>query len=136
MKPPAPPEIVIHNLEQARAVLAISDAIKRDVQLRSDLDAAAYAGVGYLHGLSEALGHELLVDCHDDAGLVMAALRTGCRKITFSGRPDIHKRLAEMADQQGAEVRFEPEHPEHCLLLSPEDDDERIRQWLDRYSGG
>ncbi len=131
MKPPALPEIVVHNLEQARAVLTAASMIRRDVQLRSSPDAAAYAGVGYLHGLSEALGHELVIDCHDDAGLVMAALRTGCRKLVFSGRVDLHKRLAEMADQQGAEVRLETEHPEHCLVLSPDDDsDERTRQWL------
>ncbi|MGI9434695.1 MAG: hypothetical protein ACR2Q4_07700, partial [Geminicoccaceae bacterium] len=64
------PEIVIHHLEQARAVLGLADEFGLAVQLRSAPGAAAYAGVGYLHALGEAAGHELVIDCLDDPGLV------------------------------------------------------------------
>ena len=128
---PACPEIVIHDLEQARAVLETAAALGRKVQLRSAVDASAYAGVGYLHALGEAAGHELLVDCHDDAGLVMAALRAGCRKLVFSGKAETHRRLADIAAQLGGSVRHETAPPVPRLVLSPEDDGiEATRAWL------
>ena len=130
------PEIIVHHLEQARAVLAAAQAAGRDVQLRSAPDASAYAGVGYLHALGEAVGHALLIDCHDDAGLVMAAMRTGCRKIVFCGDTGIHQRLVDMAEQEGATVRRETTPNRFCLTLSPDDDgDERTRQWLNGLPG-
>lgn len=114
--PPVLPEIVVHHLGQARAVLSAASICQRDVQLRSAPDASAYAGVGYLHAMGEALGHPLLVDCHDDPGLVMAALRTGCRKIIFSGSKETHLRLLDMAVQRHAEVRFETVPPSLHLI--------------------
>ena len=100
-------EVVVHDLDEARAALA--DAARRGVaiQLRSAPDAAAYAGVGYLQALAAAAGHELLIDCGDDAGLVMAALRSGCRKLAFSGDRATAARLADMAAELGAELRHE-----------------------------
>jgi hypothetical protein len=130
------PEIVIHHLEQARAVLQIAGAAGRQVQLRSAPDAAAYAGVGYLQALGEALDHELLIDCHDDPGLVMAALRNGCRKLAFSGSADHYRRLAEMAVQVDAEIRHEPApFAARRLILSPDDNgDDRVGDWLSARS--
>ncbi|MGI9491744.1 MAG: hypothetical protein ACR2QF_05005 [Geminicoccaceae bacterium] len=130
MNQPALPEIVIHHLAQARAVLKVAGQLGRSIQLRSAPDAAAYAGVGYLQALGEALGHELVIDCHDDAGLVMAALRTGCSKIIFSGSKDIHKRLVEMARHQQAWVRLETSLPALHLSLSPDDGAEHAHEWL------
>ena len=135
MNRPALPEIVIHNLEQARAVLNVAGELERSVRLRSAPYAAAYAGVGYLHALGEALSHELIIDCHDDAGLVMAALRTGCRNIIFSGSEDTHKRLADMARRQRARVRLETSPPALHLSLSADDDVDRVREWLQGLSG-
>lgn len=129
--PPATLEIIIHHLEQARGVLSAAKAFGHVVQLRSAPDASAYAGVGYLHALGEALGHELLIDCHDDPGLVMAALRTGCRKLIYSGSKETHQRLSEMAEQLGAEIRLETAHSPLQLTLSPDDDgEEQARRWL------
>lgn len=132
------PEIVVHHLGQARTVLCAARKAGRDVQLRSAPDAAAYAGVGYLHALGEALDHELLIDCHDDAGLVMAALRSGCRKLVFSGTPDQHRRLAEMAVQVGAEVRCESATvPGARLILSADDDGgDKVESWLGALPAG
>ena len=76
---------MVHHLEQARAALAAAAELGCAIELRSAPGAAGYAGVGYLKALGDEVGHELLVDCGDDAGLVMAALRTGCRRIAFSG---------------------------------------------------
>jgi acyl-CoA reductase-like NAD-dependent aldehyde dehydrogenase len=114
-------EVVVHHLEQARAALAAAAELGCPIALRSAPGAAGYAGVGYLKALGDAVGHELLIDCGDDAGLVMAALRTGCRRIAFSGSAELGRRLSEMAEQSGATVVVEAHAPE-VVMLQPEDD--------------
>ena len=113
--------VVVHHLEQARAALAAAAEAGCALQLRSAPGAAGYAGVGYLQALGEQAGHELLIDCGDDAGLVMAALRTGCRRLVFSGSEEIWRRLHDMAGQLGAELVGEARDPE-ILVLQPDDD--------------
>ena len=112
---------MIHHLEQARAALAAAAEAGCAIKLRSAPGAASYAGVGYLKALGEQVGQELVIDCGDDAGLVMAALRTGCRRLVFSGSEEIGRRLADMAEQLGAELVAEAHAPE-ALILQPEDD--------------
>ena len=127
---PAPIEIIVHDLDQARAVLKLAGELGLKVQLRSAPYASAYAGVGYLHALGNHLEHELLIDCHDDAGLVMAALRAGCGKIIFAGADDMVSKLTDMADQRSAQIRPEPCRPEGLLTLSPGESADAIRERL------
>jgi hypothetical protein len=89
------PQVVVHDRVQAEAVLAAAEELGTAIWLRSAPDAAAYAGVGYLKALSDLVGHEVVIDCGEDAGLVMAALRTGCRRLAFSGPAAVSERLAE-----------------------------------------
>lgn len=124
-----PPEIVVHDLEQARAVLRSAGDWAVKVQLRSAPGAAAYAGVGYLHALGEASGQMLLIDCGDDAGLTMAAMRAGCRKLEFSGSDDLHSRLQQMVELLGGRVHGPACPPPPRLVLSPDDDGD-VRTWL------
>jgi hypothetical protein len=114
-------QIAVHDLDQARGALAAAEEAGVPVQLRSVPDAACYAGVEYLKALGDEVGHELLIDCADDAGLVMAALRIGSRRLAFSGDAEVAKRLADMAGQLGAELRHEVAPPQ-VLTLSPESD--------------
>lgn len=116
-----PPQVVVHDIDQARAALAVAAELGIPIQLRSAADASAYAGLGYLKALGEAAGHELLIDCHDDAGLVMAALRIGCRRLAFSGPPEIARKLADMAEQVGARLDVETTFPD-ALVLEPDAD--------------
>jgi hypothetical protein len=124
------PQVVVHDRAQAEAALAAAEELGCAIWLRSAPDAAAYAGVGYLKALGDALGHEIVVDCGDDAGLVMAALRTGCRRLAFSGPTAVSQRLAEMAAELGAWYRYEAQPPP-VLWLSPDDDARsQCRPWL------
>jgi hypothetical protein len=113
--------VVVHHLEQARAALATAAEAGCAIQLRSAPGAAGYAGVGYLKALGEQAGEELVIDCGDDAGLVMAALRTGCRRLVFQGSEKVRRRLEDMAERRGAELVAEAPAPEMLILL-PEDD--------------
>jgi len=124
------PQVVVHDRAQAEAALAAAEKVGCAVWLRSAPDAAGYAGVGWLKALSDALGHEIVIDCGEDAGLAMAALRTGCRRLAFSGPAAVSQRLAEMAAELGAWYRYEAQPP-HVLWLSPDDDARsRCRAWL------
>lgn len=124
------PQVIVHNRTQAEGALAGSQEAGREIWLRSAPDAAAYAGVGYLKALGDLVGHEIVVDCGQDAGLVMAALRTGCRRLAFSGPAALSERLADMAAQVGAWYRHEPQVP-NVLHLSPKDDARsQCRAWL------
>ena len=124
------PQVVVHDRAQAEAALAAAEEVGCAIWLRSAPDAAAYAGVGYLKALGDALGHEIVVDCGEDAGLAMAALRTGCRRLAFSGPRAVSQRLAEMATEVGAWYRHETQAP-GALWLSPDDDARsRCRAWL------
>jgi hypothetical protein len=51
----------------------------------------------------------------------MAALRTGCRRLVFSGGEEVRRRLGDMAEQLGAELIAAAPAPE-MLILQPEDD--------------
>jgi hypothetical protein len=81
---------------------------------------AAFAGVGFWHAVEQALGHPVVIDCGDDAGLAMAALRTGSRDLLFTGPPRVAAKLADMAAQLGGQVRQELRGL--LLDLLPEDD--------------
>ena len=125
-----PPQVVVHDRAQAEAALAVADELDCEIWLRSAPDAAAYAGVGYLKALGDALGYEIVVDCGDDAGIVMAALRAGARRLAFSGPAAVSQRLGEVAAALGAWYRHETQAPA-VLHLSPEDDvRSRCRAWL------
>ena len=121
-----PLEVIIHHLAQAKSALSAARDQDITIRLRSAPGAAGYAGVGYLKALGDTVRHELVIDCRDDAGLVMAALRTGCRSLVFSGDPEDWQRLEQMAESVGAQLRgpMDPDCPR--LTLSPDDDDKTI----------
>ena len=91
----------IHHLDEARLALAETP----DAILVTAPDMAHFAGVGFWRAVERELGRSIVLDCADDAGLVMAALREGLRDILFVGRADVGDKLAAMADAQGGRLR-------------------------------
>ncbi len=101
--------VVVHDLQQARAALALEATHGLDITLVSAPDAARYAGVGFLHAMERQLGRPILADCGSDAGLVMAGLRAGLRQLVFVGNAAMLARLGEIAGQLGGRVGERPE---------------------------
>ena len=91
----------VHDLEEARRALAATP----DAVLVTAPDMAHFAGVGFWHAVEHELSRSVVLDCADDAGLVMAALRQGLRDLLFTGRADVALRLAGMAAASGARLR-------------------------------
>jgi delta 1-pyrroline-5-carboxylate dehydrogenase len=106
-----PVAIVIHSLAHAVAALTAAAKASRPIVLASAPDAGIYAGPGWfgalLHSAREAVPatqFEALLNCGDDAGAAMAAIRAGVPTVVFTGRTDVAARLADIAGQAGARL--------------------------------
>jgi hypothetical protein len=104
-------------------------------------DAGGYVGPGWFKALVVAAREAFpdapcssLLDCGDNVGAALTAIRAGVEGVIFTGRPDAARRLADIARQQG--VRFETRRPAQALDLaddffaSPEDLEKRCGQCL------
>lgn len=103
--------VVVGDRREAEAALALERAGEVDVILLSAPGVALYAGVGYLHALGELVGREFVVDCGEDAGLVLAGLRTGLKRLLFRGEAAVLAKLREIAQPVDAEVLTPTELP-------------------------
>ena len=108
--------ILFHSLDHARAALAAAAELDVPFTLQSAPGAAAYVGVGFLKAVAdEAMGDGAgevvaVIDCGEDAGTALAALRAGWARVVFTGRTDVLEKLTDIAAQQGAQlVRPDPQ---------------------------
>jgi len=95
----------------------------RPVVLASPPDAGGYVGPGWFKGLVAAAREAVpearfsaLLDCGDSVGAALAAIRAGSEGIVFTGRPDVARRLADIAGQH--RVHFETDRPAPALDLT------------------
>jgi len=96
-------EIVIHSLEHARAALAAAARSDTPITLASAPDAALQAGPLWFKSVIEQaieayprLAVTAILDCGDQPGAVMAALRIGLRHLRFDGADALRAKLAGM----------------------------------------
>jgi hypothetical protein len=116
------PVIIVHSLGHAVAALKAAAAASRRVTLLSAPGAGGYAGPGWFRELVAA-AHETvpearfsaLLDCGDEPGAILAALRSQVEGVIFTGRADVAQRLADIAGQCGA--AFETARPAADLDL-------------------
>lgn len=85
-------------------------------------NAGGYAGPGWFGGLIAAARASIpeaassaILDCGDNVGAALAAIRSGIEGVVFTGRPDVSRRLADIARQHG--VRLHTERSETVLDL-------------------
>ena len=103
--------VLFHSRAHAEAALAVAAELAKPVVLESAPGVAAYAGAGYLMEVVERAAARRpdaavtwVIDCGDDAGTALGALRGGWKRVRFSGRADVLAKLADIAAQQGAEL--------------------------------
>jgi len=96
-------EIVVHSLEQALAALAAARISSRSVTLASASGAALQAGPAWFKAVIEQaverypdVAVTAILDCGDQPGAVMAALRAGLKHLRFAGAAELREKLAEM----------------------------------------
>jgi hypothetical protein len=90
--------------------------------LASAPGAGSYAGPGWFGALAAAAREAVpgarfsaLLDCGDDVGAALAALRSEIEGVVFTGRADVARRLADIARQHG--VNFVTDRSEPVLDL-------------------
>jgi delta 1-pyrroline-5-carboxylate dehydrogenase len=113
----------VHSIAQATAALTAAAQAGRPVTLVSAPNAGGYVGPGWFKALVAAAQEAVpgaqcssLLDCGDNVGAALAALRAEVEGIIFTGRPDAARRLADIARVHG--IRFETEQPVGALDLA------------------
>ncbi len=116
------PAVVVHTLAHAVGALKAAAVATRSVILFSAADAGIYAGPGWFAALIEAAREVVpnarfsaLLDCGDQPGAALAAIRAQVEGVIFTGRADVADRLADIARQHG--VGFVTERPAGGLDL-------------------
>ena len=103
--------IIVHSLAQARAAIGAAAALDVPVTLQSAPGAGAYAGASWWKALTEAAAADhpgtavsFILDCGEDAGAVLAALRMGLRHLRFTGSAAARQRLDGIAAALAAQI--------------------------------
>jgi hypothetical protein len=99
--------ILFHTAEQAETALAAGAP-----NLVTTPGASAFAGPAYL---AEAVAHaralhpksraEAWIDCGEDAGMVLRAIKAGWRHVVFAGRGPAMGRITDICAQAKVDVR-------------------------------
>jgi delta 1-pyrroline-5-carboxylate dehydrogenase len=119
------PVILIYSLAQATAALSAAAEAGCAIALASAPDAGGYAGPGWFGSVVAAARQAVpgarfaaILDCGDNVGAALGAIRAEVEGVIFTGRPDVAGRLADIARQHG--VRFETDRPAIALDLVDE----------------
>ena len=114
--------VVVHSLAHATAALKAAARAGRSVVLASAPGAGSYVGPGWFRELVAAAreavpeaGCSSLLDCGDNRGAALAAIRSEVEGVVFTGRADVARRLADIGSQH--RVRFVTERPIPALDL-------------------
>jgi hypothetical protein len=127
-------EIIVHSLDHALAAFAAADAAKVPLTLASARGAAAQAGPAWFKALIEAaraaypgVVATAILDCGDEPGMVMAALRLGLTRLRFGGSEPLRAKLTAM----GAAFVAEPASSAQLDLLDTREPKVLCRAFLD-----
>tara|TARA_R110002110_G_scaffold85816_4_gene223743 strand:+ start:77551 stop:78015 length:465 start_codon:yes stop_codon:yes gene_type:complete len=106
-----PARIVVHEFSHAVAALAAAQAHNRPITILSAVGAARAAGAGWWRELvtqaqasASNLAAEWVLDCGDEPGMALAALREGVQTIALDAGEPIWSRVAQIATQCDARV--------------------------------
>ena len=103
------PIIIVHTLEHARAALSAAADLDSPAVLRSAPGAASYLGAALFRDMVAEAAAEYptatftaVLDCDDQPGLALNALRRGIKAVRVDVAPDVAARIADIAAQTGA----------------------------------
>ncbi len=136
-----PPAFIVADLPAMRAVFAASEASGRKLRAESPPGFAGFAGAGFWQAaLAEAAAAhpaarvEAVLDCGEEAGLALAAIRAGVPAIRLRARTAARARLKDIARKAG--VKFvEGRRPAACDLTVARDAARAATDYLSRSKG-
>ena len=101
--------IIVHSLDHAKAALSAAAELGVPVTLLSAPGAAAYLGAAvFREMIAEAsrvhprVALTAVLDCGDNPGLALNALRRGVKVVRLEAPADVRSRVADIAAQSGA----------------------------------
>lgn len=119
--------IIVHSLADACAALKAASEAGVPVTLASAEGAGGYAGPLWFKSLVDEaraafpdVAVAAVLDCGDEAGTALAALRHGLAIVRFAGRPEAAERLRDIARSLGAAIETGPAPAALDLLDRPE----------------
>jgi hypothetical protein len=108
---PLPPAIVVHGIDELRAALAAAASLDRSLTVLSIAGAAGSAGALWFHALIQTGTAEFpqvpltgVLDCADQPGHALAALRAGCRDLLLLESVPAWPRVRAIAEAAGARL--------------------------------
>ena len=113
---PAPQDrpIIIHSLEEAKAAVTVAAELGLPITLRSAPGAAAYLGATVFRDMVlnaaeifPGARYQAVLDCGDEPGLALGALRHGIKGVRIHNGPELSEKLADIAEQRDAFVYTE-----------------------------
>jgi hypothetical protein len=114
--------VVVRSLAQAIAALKAAARTGWPIVLASAPGAGSYVGPGWFREVVVAAREAVpdasfsaLLDCGDDRGAALAAIRSQVEGVVFTGPADVARGLADIAGQHG--VRFVTKRPVPALDL-------------------
>lgn len=114
--------IVIHTLDHAKAALEAASEMDKPVVLLSAPGAVAYLGATVFRDMvaQAAQAHptaryQAVLDCGDEPGLAMGAMRHGVSSVCVHVLPEVEAKLGENAAKRGCSV-YHREGPELDLM--------------------
>jgi hypothetical protein len=103
--------IIVHSLAEARAAISVAAELGVPVTLASAPEAAGYLGALWFRELIAMASEErpeaqvdAILDCGDQPGHVMSALRQGLKRVRFTGAKSTAATLGSLASQFDAEI--------------------------------
>jgi hypothetical protein len=133
-----PPVLIVHSLDHALAAAEIAVELNRPLTLLSVSGAAAAVGVGWWVALTALVAERypgarlrLVLDCADEGGAALGALRRGVQAIRFDGSAAVAVKLRAIAAASGAELDRTTASQAAALDLGGHADPQAaIRNWL------
>ena len=129
--------IIVHSLAEAEAALGAAAALEVAVTLVSARGMAGFMGPMWFKVLIEeaaaaqpAARVTAMLDCADEPGTVLAALRAGLKRVRFGGGEETRRRLDEIASQLDARVEAETPDGAELDLLDQRDPAGACRAFL------
>ena len=115
--------IIVHSLADALAALEAAGGLGQKAILASAAGAGCYAGPLWFKILIEEARAKFpsveviaILDCADEPGMVLAALRHGLKYLRFTGSAEALARLQDIAQAQDATIETGPAPPALDLL--------------------
>jgi hypothetical protein len=115
--------IIVHSLGDAIAALEAARSLGVPVTLMSAPGAGSYTGPRwFLAVVAEAArtcpgaAFDSVIDCADESGTVLGALRAGAKRVRFTGPAAARRKLEAIAAHRGAALEGEAEAPALDLL--------------------